>query len=499
MNAAESRGWLRWRWTPIRVFCLIAAVALVLPGAGVWWGTSLVETAVTRRATAGNVATAQAMAAQVSQAYNARLASAGNLLIFLTNGASFDGLPRDAERIASPFCRLQVLTASGSPLSTLPLGTCAAQPVPARALNGGAGKVNLPSTVINGVAIMSVLVRLNPAEVRTIDRRAAWLHVQFTAAGLISPVRVGRTGSYSLVDARTGLTLVAPDSASIGRPISSAVARRLRAAPNGGVLQTHAPQLRERVLTAYAPIPGAPLDVLISLPTAEAFADANHLRSALLVGFALLLALGLSAAALVAFLLARRDRKLGDQMDQLLLLASSDPLTGLANRTRLVGVLDAALSLVDRGTLPGLAVVYIDLDGVKRLNDHAGHDATDRLLVAIADALRATLRPADTVARFGGDEFVVLSPGVAEIAQAEQLAERICAIIRGTEVLDAYGTPNSLTASAGVTVTNVDQPPRSASELLRHADEAMYRIKHRGGDAAEPATATAMALPAECT
>jgi diguanylate cyclase (GGDEF)-like protein len=205
----------------------------------------------------------------------------------------------------------------------------------------------------------------------------------------------------------------------------------------------------------------------------------------LLAGFALLFALGLTVAAVVAVLLARRDRRLRDQMEQVHQLATTDPLTGLANRTQLVSALDTTLTLVDRGTLTGLAVVYLDLDGVKALNDRHGHDTTDRIFVAIAGALRASVRPADIIARIGGDEFIVLSPGVADTAQAALLADRLCSTIRGTEVPGADGAPTRLTASAGVAVTTIDQPPSSAVDLLRHADEAMYRVKNRGGNAAE--------------
>src|SRR5947209_14949494 len=85
-----------WRWTPARVFALIVAVALVLPGVGVWWGTTLVHDAVQRRAAAGNATTAQALAAQVARQYDDRTANASNLLALVANGAHLDATVADA-------------------------------------------------------------------------------------------------------------------------------------------------------------------------------------------------------------------------------------------------------------------------------------------------------------------------------------------------------------------------------------------------------------------
>ena len=156
-------------------------------------------------------------------------------------------------------------------------------------------------------------------------------------------------------------------------------------------------------------------------------------------------------------------------------LAYNDALTGLPNRAGFSHLLADAL---ERAAGDGrfVAVCYLDLDGFKPVNDRFGHEMGDAVLVRFAERLRETVRAHDTVARFGGDEFVVLVEDLASIEQVHEFAERLVA---------ACETPLSvgdrrihLSASIGITVSPADDGDEDV--LLRHADQAMYRAKASG-------------------
>ena len=149
-----------------------------------------------------------------------------------------------------------------------------------------------------------------------------------------------------------------------------------------------------------------------------------------------------------------------------------DPLTGLPNRTLFLDRLELALARLGRE--PALvAVLFLDLDGFKAVNDTLGHDAGDRLLVEIAGRLRRTIRSSDTAARFGGDEFLVLCEHLAGEDEVEQLAARVCDAIAEPYALE--GGDVHLTASVGVAATA--DPSAAPDELIRTADAAMLREK----------------------
>jgi diguanylate cyclase (GGDEF)-like protein/PAS domain S-box-containing protein len=158
--------------------------------------------------------------------------------------------------------------------------------------------------------------------------------------------------------------------------------------------------------------------------------------------------------------------------------ASHDALTGLANRRRLVNRIHDAAGRVHRGGGP-MAVLFLDLNGFKPVNDRYGHAAGDELLVAIAGRLLATVRGSDFVARVGGDEFVVLLEQIGS-------ADRIPAVLN--RLLDAVAEPVVLSTSETVRVATsigvavVETPEEAAVEperLVQLADEAMYRAKLR--------------------
>jgi diguanylate cyclase (GGDEF)-like protein/PAS domain S-box-containing protein len=155
--------------------------------------------------------------------------------------------------------------------------------------------------------------------------------------------------------------------------------------------------------------------------------------------------------------------------------ARHDPLTGLPNRILFLDRLEHALARASRSATK-LAVIFLDLDDFKLVNDTLGHEAGDLVLVALTPRLCAVLRPGDTVARFGGDEYVILCEDLDDEADAIRIAARAAeACSRPIAVGDHE---HLLTASAGVAISDSGQG--SPSDLLRDADAAMYRAKARG-------------------
>jgi diguanylate cyclase (GGDEF)-like protein/PAS domain S-box-containing protein len=156
-------------------------------------------------------------------------------------------------------------------------------------------------------------------------------------------------------------------------------------------------------------------------------------------------------------------------------LAYSDALTGLANRTSLGPSLEQAVQRARRRGAK-LAVIFIDLDGFKEVNDLHGHDAGDALLVEVAARLRAHLRASDLLARFGGDEFLVVLEEVQELAPVETVARKLLGEMRRSFALS--GAEVAVTASAGISVFPDDAV--DALALMKHADSAMYAAKQAG-------------------
>ncbi len=157
--------------------------------------------------------------------------------------------------------------------------------------------------------------------------------------------------------------------------------------------------------------------------------------------------------------------------------AHHDPLTGLPNRI----VIDEHLSrTIDQCERSGssIAVLFIDLDQFKFLNDSLGHETGDLLLIAIADRLRATIRPGDVVGRFGGDEFVAILGDISSDAECLAFSKRIAATLAEPF---SIGDGQTYTCTASIGIARY-APGASAESLLRHADAAMYRAKAMGRD-----------------
>ena len=160
---------------------------------------------------------------------------------------------------------------------------------------------------------------------------------------------------------------------------------------------------------------------------------------------------------------------------RLTLQATHDPLTGLPNRLLLVDRLAHALSRAERSGLP-LAVLFVDLDRFKVVNDSLGHTAGDALLFTAAGRFRSAVRTADTVARFGGDEFVVLVENLADETDAIRVAEQLIASL--AEPMRIGNQDLHVTASIGIAVGRSGRD--TAEALVRDADIAMYRAKANG-------------------
>lgn len=156
-------------------------------------------------------------------------------------------------------------------------------------------------------------------------------------------------------------------------------------------------------------------------------------------------------------------------------MAHHDALTGLPNRLLFHERLDEALLRVCRDG-ENLAVLYLDLDLFKNVNDGLGHPAGDKLLVAVADRLRTCLRLSDMVARFGGDEFAVLQLGLAGPNEAGMLAERIVTLLN--EPYDIEGHQVVIGVSVGIALAPADG--ETAEQLLGNADMALYQAKEDG-------------------
>ncbi len=198
--------------------------------------------------------------------------------------------------------------------------------------------------------------------------------------------------------------------------------------------------------------------------------------------------------------------------------AFHDPLTALPNRALFVNRLERAVARIGRGN-HAIAVMFLDLDRFKVINDTLGHEVGDQLLAEVAHRLAGCVRPGDTVARFGGDEFTILLEDVAGVADATQVAQRIADRLRAPIQLN--GQPMPIMTSIGIVMAGGNDeahaaegdavPPEDAAgesedasggdasggdasgenasgevrgraaDLLRHADVAMYRAKHSGG------------------
>lgn len=166
-----------------------------------------------------------------------------------------------------------------------------------------------------------------------------------------------------------------------------------------------------------------------------------------------------------------------EQARKLAYQATHDVLTGLPNRTLFEDRLEHDIAMSQRNGKQ-LAVLFVDLDEFKPINDALGHRVGDEVLMSVARCLQEVVGPADTLARFGGDEFVLLLPNLTSVAQAEQTAERLLSLVGQPHRVGE----NELYVTASVGISLLSDQRETPAKLLQQADIAMYKAKQQGRD-----------------
>ncbi len=231
-----------------------------------------------------------------------------------------------------------------------------------------------------------------------------------------------------------------------------------------------------------APVPGTPWRMVLMVPNSKLFSSISGAAEAIpWVVFGLVTVLGVLLLLLFARSLADRAR-LSVLSNELESIARTDSLTGLANRRGIEEDLGREFARSRRRHEP-ITVLMIDLDHFKEVNDRYGHEAGDRVLIALGECMREALRAEDIYGRLGGDEFIVVMAGADEDAgrRAAERLERCAAAVDLSEIGLPEGIPMSLGLSSGVHTTPED--------LIRAADVELYRVKgaRRAGANVAPA------------
>lgn len=233
--------------------------------------------------------------------------------------------------------------------------------------------------------------------------------------------------------------------------------------PDAQALQAELIALRDQTTTAHAEL----ARVLADLAEAQRQLEGHYMHQLLEANERLVLD-------------AVRSRSMADStallVAELTRASELDALTNLPNRLLLIDRFSQSLSHAKRND-GRLALLFMDLDGFKQINDTLGHTVGDEVLRAVSRCLVGCVRQIDTVCRVGGDEFIVLLPEIADAANPALVARKVIEAL--SEIVDAGGKPVRISASIGVAVYPDDAD--SVELLVECADQAMYRAKRSGG------------------
>jgi diguanylate cyclase (GGDEF)-like protein len=197
-----------------------------------------------------------------------------------------------------------------------------------------------------------------------------------------------------------------------------------------------------------------------------------HVANVLIALAALLFGMLLTALGMYA----KRNRQLAGESHEFEYAALHDPMTGLPNRRKLFATLDEAAANLQAGpTDRNIAVLYVDLDGFKQVNDTLGHRVGDEFLIAVSHAFRESVRKVDVVARIGGDEFAVLVREYSTAYELAEIAQRLIACVVDTDEQMGVGV-----VRASIGIASYPDLVSDYQRLVAAADDAMYRVK-RGG------------------
>ena len=224
-------------------------------------------------------------------------------------------------------------------------------------------------------------------------------------------------------------------------------------------------------MAAYEPISPYGWGVVITQPTGLAFIEKNERLKNVLITYSIIVFL----AGVIALIILYSIVIYKHSEEKIQQMAYHDSLTGLPNRKLFSDRLDIALAQAQRNQKK-VGIAMLDLDNFKDVNDTLGHDVGDLLLKATAERLSAALRKGDTVARFGGDEFVLILPDLKVIEDAIQVAQKIVDSFRKPFLIDTHQLV--VTTSIGIAVYPNDGTDEGI--LLKNADIAMYQAKQAG-------------------
>ncbi|MFM0222581.1 GGDEF domain-containing protein [Paraburkholderia dipogonis] len=242
-----------------------------------------------------------------------------------------------------------------------------------------------------------------------------------------------------------------------------------------------APPVPPSALTADASLIGTDALLATISPYWRAQRDADgadvrlrvaHVANVLIALAALLFCMLLTALGMYA----KRNRQLVGESHEFEYAALHDPMTGLPNRRKLFATLDEAAANLQAGpTARNIAVLYVDLDGFKQVNDMLGHRVGDDFLIAVSRAFRESVRKVDVVARIGGDEFAVLVREYSTAPELAEIAQRLIACVVETDEQMGIGV-----VRASIGIASYPDLVSDYQRLVAAADDAMYRVK-RGG------------------